>query len=239
MKLIGPSLFIENENCLVLGDLHIGSDTRLSSSGALSPILGLTEIKETITSILEKISNKNKNQKIKKIILLGDICNNFGYPNYSETKGIVELFKFLKNITNKIILIKGNHDQFIENILKELDIKQVNELIINKILFCHGDKIINANTEIETIIIGHEHPAISINNGIRTEKFKCFIKSKYEKSDLWVLPSLNKLTIGTDILKEKLISPYITDKALKKSKIYIVEEMQVYDFGLLNNLKTK
>lgn len=226
---IGPSLFLEGEKILVLGDLHIGSDYALSSAGAFSPILGLTEIEETIGKILSKIETK-----IEKIVLLGDICNNFGSPSFSEVKAINEIFEILKAKCENIILIKGNHDRFIEKIMNELEIEFVEKYEQGEYCFIHGDKISSSSKQI--LIIGHEHPAIKLSNGIRNEKYKCFIESEYQDQKLIMLPSLNMLSIGTNILNDKLLSPYLTEDVLDKAKIFVVEGLDVLDFGKLNKI---
>ena len=62
----------------------------------------------------------------------------------------------------------------------------------------------------------------------RFEKFKCFLKGKYKNKLLIVQPSFNLLTIGTDILKQRLQSPFLKD--IKDFEVFIVED-KIYDFG--------
>jgi len=54
------------------------------------------------------------------------------------------------------------------------------------------------------------------------------IKGKYKNKLLIVQPSFNIMTIGTDVTKERIQSPLITN--IKDFKIFIVED-KVYDFG--------
>mgnify|MGYP001619325040 CR=1 FL=1 len=56
----------------------------------------------------------------------------------------------------------------------------------NGILIVHGD-IIPPKEVLEnasTIIMGHEHPALGIQDGQRSETFKCFLIGAWEKKDL-------------------------------------------------------
>jgi putative SbcD/Mre11-related phosphoesterase len=87
----------------------------------------------------------------------------------------------------------------------------------------------------DTIIIGHEHPAVSLVSGSRTERYKCFLKGKFSRKDLIVTPSCNMLIEGTDILKEKLLSPILKNVDLKNFEAYIVED-KIYDFGKVKDL---
>jgi len=86
-----------------------------------------------------------------------------------------------------------------------------------------------------TIIIGHEHPAVCLRKGARQEKFKCFLKGKYKKNKLIVMPSFCLTAQGTDIQKEKLLSPYLHQK-LDNFEVFVVGD-KIYDFGKLKNLK--
>lgn len=226
MQFIGTGLYDTKDNILILGDLHIGSDEHLSQSGAFSPVIGLTEIKESIEYILSQV-------KPTKIILLGDLAVSFKPLTYIETSEIRKVLEFLKKHCENIILIKGNHDMFIEKLISSMKIPFVEKHEEEDYACVHGDKIIP--TKKKTIIIGHEHPAIAITNDIRTEKFKCFIKTTFEDKKLFVLPSVNKLHIGTNILNEKLLSPYLTENTMSNASIFVLENNAILPFGKLKD----
>jgi len=224
MKYIGPALEIKEIEALVLGDLHIDSD-KSQSINNLSPLIGLTNLEETISDIIEKSSAK-------KIILLGDISNNFGPITYSEKKGIIDFLEWL-NSKLQVILIKGNHDNFIAKYLPK-NMLFLDEYEESGYYFCHGD-ILKHNSNSHTIIIGHEHPAIVISNGIRSEKYKCIIETEIFGKKLVVLPSPNQYNIGTNILREKTLSPFLNREVLQKSKIVVVQGINNLDFGSIKN----
>ena len=58
---------------------------------------------------------------------------------------------------------------------------------------------------------------------------------KYKRSNLIVIPSFNLLNEGSDITKENILSPYIKD--IKKFRVFISDDKEVKDFGLLKDLK--
>lgn len=106
----------------------------------------------------------------------------------------------------------------------------------NKILCLHGDKIPSKELlkGVSTIIIGHEHPAISIKDGPRAELFKCFLVGKWKRSNLIVVPSFNLVAEGTDIMKERLLSPFL--KGDLRNFNVIVAADRLYDFGKVRDL---
>jgi putative SbcD/Mre11-related phosphoesterase len=237
--LVGPALYIKKYKTLVLGDLHIGSDEALSASGAFSPVIGINEIQEITNKLLLKL-------KPEKIILLGDLEVHFGIIPYKQKVAILNYLRELKSKCKDIILIEGNHDKTITKIVGDINLSFVKYYELGNFFFSHGNQVIETSKKYKYVVIGHEHPAITITNNIRTEKFKCVLISntgklsktnKSTEKTLIVLPSLNQTAAGTDILQETLLSPYITKKVLNDSDVFVVEELDIYPFGRLNAIK--
>ncbi len=140
----------------------------------------------------------------------------------------------LKNKLKKRVSLKNTIKKIPINkrALKKLKIKN-NE---KNILVIHGDKIPDKALlkETDTIIIGHEHPAVSIKEGPRIELFKCYLLGKWKRKNLIALPSFNLVTEGTDILKEQILSPFLKQN-LKNFNVFVVAD-KVYEFGKLRDL---
>ena len=99
------------------------------------------------------------------------------------------------------------------------------------ITIIHGNKLIDIKTKV--IIIGHEHPAITIKDEVRTETYKCFLKGKYKNKTLIILPSFSLVSPGHDVLKSNNHTPYIHN--IESFNIYVVED-KIYNFGKVKNL---
>lgn len=98
----------------------------------------------------------------------------------------------------------------------------------------------NWNFKFRRIIIGHEHPAITLREKSKREKYKCFLKGKlFQKKgkELIAVPSFNPLLEGTDILKEKLLSPFLGD--IKNFEVFIVGKEEVLEFGKVKELQKR
>ncbi len=87
---------------------------------------------------------------------------------------------------------------------------------------------------IKTIIIGHEHPAVSIHEDLRRETYKAFLIGRWKRKNLIVQPSLNPLMEGTDVKNEKLLSPFLKKRPCDFD-VYLVADT-VYEFGKLKKL---
>ena len=101
-------------------------------------------------------------------------------------------------------------------------------------MFLHGDKILKESLNSKILIIGHEHPALNLREGPRKELYKCFLLGKYKNKILIVQPSFNLLTEGSDILKEKSLSPFLQQN-LNNFEVFVVAD-KVYNFGKIKNL---
>lgn len=225
IEIIGLALYLKKQRILVIADLHIGFEEMLNKEGVLIPRHQLKDITERLNKIFSKC-------KPKKIIINGDLKHEFGTISEQEWRDTLKIVDYLAR-KGKLILIKGNHDTILGPISKKRNIELVDYYKTGDILIAHGDKIIEEKCK--TLIIGHEHPAVSLKEAGRIEKYKCFLKGKYKRKNLIVMPSMNTVTEGTDVIEDELLSPYLQQN-LNNFEVFIVAD-KVYDFGKLKNLR--
>jgi len=221
------------DSTLVISDVHIGYEEALNKQGVLVPRLQFGEIVRRV----EKIFNILKDKKIERIIINGDLKHEFGTISEQEWRNTLKFIDLLAKHCNEVILIKGNHDNILGPIAKKRNVKVVEEFGVGSILVIHGDKIPGSFKDYDTVIIGHEHPAVSLKDGPRIEQFKCFLKGKYKGKNLVVQPSFNSMIEGTDILKDSILSPFLKQN-LDNFDVYVVED-KVYEFGKLKGLRKR
>ena len=239
IEIIDLGLYVEGN--LVFSDFHIGFEEALNKQGILVPRFQF----KSIIDRLDKIFLRLKDKKIDRIILNGDIKHEFGRISEQEWRYTLRLLDYLLKKCGEVILIKGNHDTVLGPIADKRKVKVLDHYLIsnkkraikNNILIIHGDKVPKGDLlkNSETIIIGHEHPAVSIKEGPRVELFKCFLRGEYKNNGLIVQPSFNLVTEGTDLMKEKLLSPFLQQN-LDNFEVFVVAD-KVYGFGRLKDLR--
>jgi|TARA_Y100000310_G_scaffold54553_1_gene49978 putative SbcD/Mre11-related phosphoesterase len=231
-ELIKKTIFFPEEGILAIGDLHLGYESMLKSQGVMLPFNQLDNTKQEIDKIIQDI--KGRNQNLKKIILMGDIKHSFNFDK-SEKLEIRDFLEFLEQYVQKkdIILIKGNHEKF------ELDNREYKDFQIeNDIIFTHGDKSYPEilDKKIDTIVMAHLHPAITLKEGPKREKYKCYLIGKWKSKRLIILPSFIPLIAGTEISNShKKDFSIISEKEMKKLKAYIIGEKKILGFGRLSS----
>ncbi len=236
---LSKSLFFPKQGILVIGDLHIGYDEMLRQSGVLIPERQIKEIIKDLEKIFKII--KEKKRTLNKIVFIGDIKHAFGFE-HEERNEFEEVLEFLgeKLPAENIIFIKGNHDTIDyspNNSMKDFHIE-------GEIAFIHGDEYIKEvfNKNTKTIIMGHLHPSIILveKNGVKKEKFKCFLTGKYKEKEVIILPSFLDFPEGTPVndYNEDYIESFsiIPRKDILKFNIQVIGENKIYDFGIVRDL---
>jgi len=260
IRYLRDALLIDN-SVLVLGDLHIGYEENITKSG-IFPRVQFKEIIEKLNSIFWNLTMEGK--KIKKVIILGDLKHEFSKISEAEWSETLKLLDYLdekviktktkdenssvndlkKTENERIILVKGNHDNILGPIAKKREVKLVDYYMYKNIGFMHGNKLYkNCFEKSRVLILGHLHPAITLCDDYKREKYKCFLKGNFEKKEVYIIPSFSPISFGYDIKNlEKSKHDdgflFIKDKTLEKFNviIYNKKENKEYDFGKLRKL---
>ncbi len=261
IEIVDLSLYLIENNILILGDIHLGYEDTLKSKGFLVPKQQFKLTIKRINEIINHVKKNNHIDKINKIIINGDLKHEFGTIQRSEWKESLDLIDFLTERCEELIVIKGNHDKIIQPILDKREIiakeyylisqpsnnhnknKKIKNKADRKILICHGDFIPKESENLDLIIIGHEHPAIKLKQYPRTETYKTFVKTKWNKSknnnkELIIMPSFNLLSEGSNVLNNSFLSPFLNEgnndmsnKFNRENKeLFVVTEDEIFHF---------
>lgn len=252
ITLIGKSVIIKTrtKTTCIISDTHIGYDSALNKQGIMVPPV-VKKIAEFLRSLSEK-------QKIDQFIINGDILHSFSGTDYRTKKRFLSLINTIKKINPeiKITLIKGNHDihlKYLIDFLKEnhgiTGIKIKDYLIIKDILITHGHRSLDdikikqeKKQKINTIIMGHEHPAVILKENNQTEKYKTFLigKTQIEKKEYRIIitPSFIGYKEGINILSKKM-SPLLKNLKLNNCLLFIVsrEIKKPLFFGTIKDIR--
>lgn len=221
IQIVDLGLYLPNHKALIFGDLHIGFEEALNKQGVLVPKI---MFKETVTR-LQKIL---KAAKPELVIINGDIKHEFSRISRQEWDDVNKILDIISTHAKEIIIVKGNHDNILEPILKKRGIKLVPDYNLKDFFITHGNKVRKEPKNTKIIVIGDVHPALGIKEGARMEKFKCFLFGRYKGKDLIIMPSINPASAGSDVERDKIASPYFNDAV--DLEAYVVAD-KVYYFG--------
>ncbi len=230
-----PIAFIRSLNALVIADPHLGYEGVMAKHGTLIPKINLKRITESLSTAIRLT-------KADKIIVDGDIKNEFSKVDQEEFNELYDFIDFTKSSCAELILIKGNHDNFVERYKEPFKLKIYGqEALLGKYLFFHGEELPINPDGASMLIMGHEHPAISVYNDIgRMEKLRCFLFGTYNKVPLLVIPAINYFAGGTDVITEPdddLLSPVLRASKISEMHAIAIGFGSTMDFGTIANLR--
>ena len=232
-----PILYIKSLSAIVCTDLHLGYEGVMADKGHFLPKANLNNIKKKIA---EAVSTTGASR----IIVDGDIKNEFSkvhIEEFNEFHGFVEYMRKTLRIKD-IILIKGNHDNFIDQYKRPLGVKVFSqEALMDDFLFFHGEELPKSK-EGKVLVMGHIHPAITLFNsvGVR-EKLKCFLYGKMKDGrKIMIVPAMNYFSEGVGVNMENLsaMAPVFRNMLdINKMEAYCIGEGETLNFGKIEDLK--
>lgn len=163
------SLFIKNNNILILSDIHLGRF-------------------DNTTQLLERIHNLINHFNPDILVLNGDTWNQDSFNNENIT-----LISELKTNVNELIIIKGNHEEKFDEFTKKFDerFKIKKEYKIDNILIHHGHH--TPTQKAKHHIIGHIHPAVD------GKPVYLHCDDSYYGSSVTILPMFNNVANSLNI----------------------------------------
>lgn len=230
---LGKGLWLEKDNAFVIADLHLGIEFMFNKQGVMLPRSNFKEIKKHLLEYVFPFT------KPALVIINGDLKHEFGTVSEQEWSEVIDILRFLQGFCKKLVLVRGNHDTILGPIAKWENLKIEKEGILlrkSNVFVTHGEVIPKsaAFKKAKTVVIGHEHPAVTIREQYKSEQFKCFLVGKFQGKRLIAMPSMNTVAIGADVRKEELLSPFL-QQPLGNFKVFAAAD-KLYDFGKLGKL---
>ncbi len=236
-----PALYCEKIRALIISDLHLGLESLMADSGVYMPKFQLEEMKKDLKDISSERDFEN-------LIVCGDIKHEFSETSYQEKVEVEEFIEFSQNMADHIYLVKGNHDNYLIYTVQNYDDVELKEsFVFDDINLIHGHhKMESMNAlNIEYLIIGHEHPALSLTDevGVR-EKIRCFLFGEMKNGkNLIVLPAFSKLAEGSqmnEVREEQLLSPVLKDmiEVSDMKAIGVDKEAGLFEFPEIGKIRS-
>jgi len=193
-------MFWENQQALILCDLHLGKSGHFRKEG-----IGIPQ--HILTHDLARLDSQIEYFQPTSLIVIGDLF-------HSRQNLEVNYFSRWRELNNqiKIHLVPGNHDILSVKIYHELNIHiHTEEWNFSPFVFCHEQS--NNTDKNQYTISGHIHPGIRMKGkGKQTLKFPCFYFTNSEA----LMPAFGKFT-GLHIIEPS-----------KKAQIFAIAEKQVF-----------
>ncbi|MGB9636125.1 MAG: metallophosphoesterase [Thermoplasmata archaeon] len=214
---------------LIIGDTHFGIEHHLRKSGFV-----VQDCAERIAGNLLEIARA---WNVKKLLHLGDVKHTIGGCTHAEKKGITRFFMTLKTHFDEIVVVKGNHDGGIENVLPDF-VKITGSFRAGSTAFLHGHRYPGAQIkDCRKIVCGHMHPSLKFVDGLGKAKVqRCWliacVNAAFRKKfglrnakTLMVIPSANEL-VGMREINNPLLDGFMVSwrfMSKTRSEVYLTD----------------
>lgn len=199
------ALWMPDTSVLVVADIHLGYESDLFDE-PFYPRMQFEDVAKRMKVLIRRYSPEN-------VIIDGDLKHEFSSMPYGEFRDAEDFLDLLGE--RRIVLVRGNHDNFIAGYLRKRGVEVVNSLELGRFFFVHGHKDAKI-PENKVVIMGHEHPVITVNDEVGARAvFPCFFVGER----LILLPAFSKISGGTDILERRnFLSPLLSSGKLNTDK---------------------
>lgn len=240
LEFVGLALYVPGYQALVIADVHLGFEEALHEEGTLVPRGHLRQLMERLEKTRAHLGI-DPQRPLERVIINGDLSHRFGLLSAQEWKETREFLQRVKEISRHVVIIKGNHDAHLNVVTEDLPGIQIARFYeLGSLLLLHGDSAPDPlPSHTKMILMGHEHPAVGLRDSVtgRTELYKCFLVGWYRQCRLVVQPSFNPWVQGTDLTRERCLSPLLSEEGLGGFEVYPVsDEGSVYRFGRLEDI---
>jgi putative SbcD/Mre11-related phosphoesterase len=220
-------LHLPEERTVVVADLHIGYESALEAEGIHIPRIQT----KTVISSLSKLLDRYEPDRL---VILGDLKHEFSRNLGQEMKDVRAVLDSVSDRTD-IVLVKGNHDNYIESIVSRIQVPVVNQYKAAGITFVHGHQPCVERP----LIMGHEHPSIKIVDRVGAYlKLPCHVWLRQER--ILVLPAYSPLASGTDITgvdAGDYLSPILKGCDVRSADIFACSDIGLIPLGKLASLE--
>src|SRR3989338_10635669 len=233
IKYIGKCLLVGvgGKKLLAVGDLHLGYEEALNIAGVGVGRKLFGEMMRDFEEIFSQTGN------VDEVVLLGDVKHVFGTVLGQEKEDFRRLLEFFGERCKKIVIVRGNHDALFEFLIrKNTEVRDF--YCVEEVCFLHGDKDFEQihRKGIKMWVVGHAHPAITLEHGAKQERYKCFLEGMWKGKKVVIVPSFSRHSEGSDISISDLGLAW--DINLERFKVFVVdEELETLDFGELERLR--
>ena len=218
------AVWLEEWKALVVADLHLGYAWAHRASGQLMPLSAREDSADRLLKLLERY-------RAEQVILLGDIVH--------RAADIPELHSELRWLAlsvgerARLRLIGGNHDRQLAATLAQAGIalEIADAISLGPHLLLHGDEredsvaathLRERSAQGGRVILGHEHPAITISDGVASRaKCPCFLAGP----GVLVLPAFSPWAAGSSLHHGAFLSPYARLGHLDRVVAIIAEKL--------------
>lgn len=230
-----PVIYLRKYRMALLADTHIGFEEEMAEKGIYIPRFQ----KKKLMGILEEVFNS---VNVEVLTVVGDFKHKFDELGRIERLELNEIIRYILSRVRRFIVIRGNHDNYLSILTRKFNFEFIDQLNIDDFLIVHGHNRLPEKTNVKYVIIGHEHPAVTLRDSLGSiGRFQCFlIGETLYGQQLITLPAVGAYQTGSKVTLDKhtYLSPILKEQVVIESlrPVVIDEEVGILELPSLKDL---
>lgn len=177
-----------DHDALVVADLHLGCEAALEYQGLSLPRVQTKRLRKVMLGLIEELEPKT-------LVVAGDLKHNFSRNLTQEWDDVADFVRTIAAAA-EVVVVRGNHDNYLGSILSEFGIRMRSEYQLGRFRIIHG----HAGSVTGPTIMGHVHPSMTLADDVGARiRRPCFLH--HPKAEVLVLPALSIVSPGLDVVR--------------------------------------
>jgi len=197
------AVYFPGADALVLADLHVGRD---ATSNVQLPMGEREDLRDRLGTLIDRFDPGE-------VVIAGDVLHAFDDLPRGVEETVVDLRDAARRRGTDLVVVRGNHDAMLDAVF-EGETAGEYRLGDGDTVVVHGDEPPETTGDVGRYVVGHDHPAITVEGRRRP----CYLLGSGEHArtgaDVLVLPAFNRLCSGTVVNgadARDLLSPLVTN----------------------------
>lgn len=179
------ALYVPDERTLVLADVHLGRDR---ASNVQLPLGERRDLLDRLEALLSRFEPRE-------VVVAGDLLHSFDRLPRAVERSLRETEALIDDAGARLVVTRGNHDSMLGSVFDRV----VSEYAVGDLLVCHGHEHPRSEAGASGTVIGHVHPAITIEG----RKHPCYLRGPTDEGETLVLPAFTRLAGGVDVSRTR------------------------------------
>ncbi|MFC6717987.1 metallophosphoesterase [Natrialbaceae archaeon GCM10025810] len=180
------AVYVPDAQALVCADVHLG---KARGSNVDAPLDDAGDALSRLESLLDRTAPET-------VVVAGDLLDSFSRIPLEVKRDVDAVTDLVADAGASFVVTPGNHDTLLSSAYDGETAREY-RLDDGETVVCHGHERPETETHVERYVIGHDHPALSVEG----RKVPCFLygPNAYEGVDVLVLPAFTRLARGTTV----------------------------------------
>lgn len=213
-----------------MADLHVGYEAGLEDEGFAMPRF---QTDQMISRIEESIDRFEPSM----VIINGDLKHSFDRNLSAEWRDVERVVDTV-SCRAKLIVLRGNHDNFLATILARKGIEIKRSVVTSDVMVAHGHE--TASPWEGGMILAHEHPSVRLREATGASvKIPCFLHEA--ETNRLVLPAFSPMALGSDVIvtpDEERMIPLLRKTGIGNYRVYGFDQAGILSYRSVAELRS-